>query len=686
MIKEIQEDAAGFITVTAVSWFQDDYGAAVYDVHEVDRPYIDFNAPPGDTDTPVFFQPPADLTTNGLELWVGAKGISDNWGGCMVYVSDDDEHYRLTGQITNRARYGPLVANISANSTSMEVDIDGNMLSGTQQDAERGNTLLWVDGECLSYETATLLQNGHYLLNGLIRGQYNTTPAAHNAGSIVVRCDEALLKAPFSKEDIGKQIWLKFCSYNIFGAGEQSLSDVTACTYTLQPYYVPPVRNLTARNRYRQLKDGVNRYDIVVEWDAPILQSYLEGRVWYKTSGGQAKYLAMASGVKVSELGFSENWIFAGSGKNTVTIPQAIVGDIYKIAVTTVDIWGVETSPDVSPQITLTVAMKTEAPNTPDGFGITFGEAAVVSWKEVANTDIAYYEVRFDTNPGVENAMLLARVTGLSTSLTLTTRTGRLYLYAYSASKKYSTPAILDYNKPAPTTPRAPTLSAKLEGFSVVADPIPAGCIGMNIYIDPAGADLQKVYSQNNVYGYMCGANVYEVSVAYVDLFGEGSHSNSSVVTVKATVDSSLLESGAVSLEKCDQAVTNALADGAYSKEQIVQLVAAMGEMDDGQTAYTSITQLVDALELRVRSREIISKINMSPETITIDGALIHITGNTLFDNDVITNGMIQANAVTADKMLIGSTSGARLALTNNLLSVYDANGTLRVKMGVWEE
>ena len=70
MIKEIQEDAAGFITVTAVSWFQNDYGAAVYDVHEVDRPYIDFNAPPGNTDTPIFFQPPADLTTNGLEVWI----------------------------------------------------------------------------------------------------------------------------------------------------------------------------------------------------------------------------------------------------------------------------------------------------------------------------------------------------------------------------------------------------------------------------------------------------------------------------------------------------------------------------------------------------------------------------------------------------------------------------------------
>ena len=191
---------------------------------------------------------------------------------------------------------------------------------------------------------------------------------------------------------------------------EQSLAEVTAYEYIIQPYYVPPIRQLTAWNRYRQLTDGVNRYDIVVAWETPDLQSYMEGRVWYKTSGMQTKDLDMAA-VKVSELGFTGDWIFGGNGKNTVTIPQAIVGDTYKIAVTTVDIWGVETSPDAAPQVTIKVALKTEPPNTPDGVGITFGDVAIASWKEVTNSDIAFYEVRKDRMPGVVSANMLVRVT-----------------------------------------------------------------------------------------------------------------------------------------------------------------------------------------------------------------------------------------------------------------------------------
>lgn len=758
MIKEIQEDAAGFITVTAVSWFQNDYGAAVYDVHEVDRPYIDFNAPPGNTDTPIFFQPPADLTTNGLEVWIGAKGLSDNWGGCMVYVSDDNEHYRLVGQITNRARYGPLAADITADATSMEVDIEGTMLSGTQQDAERGNTLLWVDGECLSYETATLLQNGHYQLSGLIRGQYNTTAAAHTAGSVVVRCDEALLHVPFDKEDIGKQVWLKFCSYNIFGAGEQSLSDVTAYTYTLQPYYVPPVRSLTARNRYRQLKDGVNRYDIVVSWDPPELQSFLEGRVWYKTNALQSKDLSMAS-VKVSELGFNEVWIFGGSGKDTVTIPQAIVGDIYKIAVTTVDIWGVETSPDASPQVEIRVALKTELPNTPDGFGITFGDAAVVSWKEVINTDIAFYEVRLDTNPGLKSASLLARVTGLSTSVNLTSRTGRLYLYAYSANGKYSTPAILDYNKPAPPKPNQARLTAKLGGFSVVADSIPVGCNGLNIYIDSYKNNV-KVHSVNNTYTHMCDAGGYDVTLAYTDIFGEGPRSDERSVVVKVVVDAALLEAEAVTKEKLSTALQNTIdtvgtntqsinalitrmttAEGAIAADGLAitqnaadisslatrvttaegtittqgtaisqnasdissvaarvttaegtistqgtainqnasdisavatRMTTAEGDIATNTTniginasgisaivanlndstlarSYTAIQVMQDGIASKVSMGDVTSYFQQTHQGFLIEGSLIHISGNTVFDKGVITADMLQAGCITAD-------------------------------------
>ena len=321
----------------------------------------------------------------------------------------------------------------------------------------------------------------------------------------------------------------------------------------------------------------MHRYDIVVHWDEPDLQSFMAARVWFKTNAGQTKYLTFQKNVPINQLGFSGEWNFGGEGKNEVVIPQAVVGDTYRIAVTTVDQWGVETSPDAAPQVEIQVALKSETPNTPDGFGIAFGDVPVVSWAEVANTDIAFYEIRLDANPGIESANLLARVTGLTTSLNLTSRTGRLYLYAYSASGKYSAPAILDYNKPAPAKPAPPTLTAKLGGFSLVAGTIPAGCTGMNIYIDGGGQSV-SVHTVNHVYTYTCGAGIYDVSVAYTDLFGEGEHSLESRVTVKILVDAALLEEQAVTKDKLDSALKTAVDNANQSVTDITALRKSVGD------------------------------------------------------------------------------------------------------------
>ena len=335
MIDGITEDAHGILSVTAISRAAGDYSEALYDVHEVDRPYVDFNAEPGDTDTPLIFQPPSDLTSNGNEIWIAAKGKKDAWGGCTVFVSDNNTNYRKVGTITNNARLGTLAKNMLVSDTTCEVKINGMLLSGTAQDAERGNTLCWVDGECISYTTATMLSNGNYRLDGCMRGQYNTTATAHNSGARLVRCDEALLKTEVRKEDVGKKIWLKFCSYNIFSTGEQSLADVQAYEYTINAYYIPPVQNLTAYNRYRQLADGVARYDIVVNWTPPNMATYLEGQLWYKTNNEQAERMVMAEGVPADEMGWQGGWLYGGAGKDQCVIPQAIVGDTYRLRAST---------------------------------------------------------------------------------------------------------------------------------------------------------------------------------------------------------------------------------------------------------------------------------------------------------------------------------------------------------------
>lgn len=361
IINSVVEGTDGLLTVTAISRAKGNYSAAKFDVHGNDRPFIDYNQP-SDHTLPVIFQPPADLTTAGLELWIAAKGAGKVWGGCYVHVSDDNLNYREAGQISNSARCGKLITAITATSTTIVVSCNDQLISGTQQDAERKNTLCWIGGECFSYVAAQMRADGNWQLEGCIRGQCNTTAAQHSAGADFVRLDAAVLRLDFTKEDIGKKLYLKFPAYNIFGSGEQDLSSVQAYEYTLQSYYIPPVRNVRAHNRYRQMADGVSRYDIVVKWEPPALQSYLQGDVWYKTNNTQTNRMVLADGVKTEDLGFQGEWVFGGSGKNQVVIPQVVVGDTYKITVCTKDEWGSVTSPDMAPFIKIKVALKTTIP------------------------------------------------------------------------------------------------------------------------------------------------------------------------------------------------------------------------------------------------------------------------------------------------------------------------------------
>lgn len=695
-VTAVTEDDSGMLTVTAVSVPPGNYSAATYDVHDVDRPYIEYNKTAPDT-IPVIFQPPADLTADGLELWIAAKGKAEGWGGCTVYVSDDNTNYRTVGQIAGSARCGKLIQNIAKNDTDVIVSCNDQLISGTPQDAERKNTLCWIGGECLSYVTATLQSDGRYKLSGCIRGQYNTKVTAHNAGADFIRLDNALLHLNFAKEDIGKKIYLKFCSYNIFGAGQQDLSEVKAYEYTLQKYYIPPVQNITAYNRYRQLADGVSRYDIVVNWTPPELQSYLQGDVWYKTSNGQAKDLVIKEGTKGSELGFDGEWTFGGSGKDQVVIPQAIVGDTYLIAVCTKDEWGEATSPDTSPQLKILVALKTEIPNTPDGFEINFGSTCTASWKEVTNADIAFYEVRTDQSPGAETSGLLARTNNLSAILPLTERRGALYLYAKSAIGKYSAPAILQYNKPVPKKPNPPVLTSTIGGFGLTAEAIPVDCAGMNIYIN--GTDGQKtIKTENSSYSHTCGAGIYDVSIAYYDLFGEGEKSGESRVVVKISISKDMLEDEAISLEKVDKLIKKKLEEGAIAKQDVTTIVSNLGNLMLAKANYSAIAQMQDAINLRVQKGDVINQINLSPTTTTINGKYLHVTGQTVFDNNVIVSRMLAAKAVTADKLAVTSlsaitanigllrtkTSGARMEIKDNLIEAYGPDNKRYVRMGVW--
>ncbi len=697
MIDSVTEGTDGLLTITAISRAKGDYSAASFDVHAVDRPYVDYNVAPPDTDAPIILQPPAELTTSGLEVWIGARGKSDGWGGCRVYVSDNKDYYRYAGQIATAARIGTLASAVSADATSIEIDANGDFLSGTQQDAERGNTLCWLGGECLSYQTATLLQNGHYELTGCIRGQYQTTATKHDAGAEFARLDTALLRIPFLKEDIGKKVYLKLASYNIFGNNEQDLSNLDEYEYTILPYYIPPVRNLKAHNRYRQLVDGVSRYDLEVEWEPPEdMTSYLEGQVWYKTDHEQGDRLVIKEGVPADELGYQHDWTFAGSGQNRATIPQAIVGDTYRIAVTTKDRWGAMTSPDQAPRIEILVAVKSEIPNTPENFGITFGNKAELYWDEVTNSDIAYYEVRTDQSAGLGTASLVVRTSSLKASVTLAERTGTLYLYACNAQGKYSYPAVLTYKKTRPDAPTNITITTALREANFRVPTIPSTATSVRYYISGTKT-TDMIESKNPLVVYQCEPDVYSIYACYVDIFGEGYRTVDYAFTVTPYIDPGWLKDEAISLKKVDKEIQDAVKDAQQAlpnlnekvaeltktddeikatvqnnvtkmssqikqnADSITSVVTNLSDSDKAKKNYSAIAQLNDDIALRVAKDDVINQINISKESIRIDGNKVHVTGATQFDDNVIVNKMLAANSITADKL-----SASTISLTSS--------------------
>ncbi len=95
---------------------------------------------------------------------------------------------------------------------------------------------------------------------------------------------------------------------------------------------------------------------------------------------------------------------------------------------------------------------------------------------------------------------------------------------------------------------------------------------------------------------------------------------------------------------------------------------------DTSNSLQSQITQLSNAVNLRVVKDGIIAQINISPETILIDGKRVHITGQTSIDNATITTAMIKDAAITNAK--IGSLSAGKIT-TGTLAAARIAAGSI---------
>ena len=157
-------------------------------------------------------------------------------------------------------------------------------------------------------------------------------------------------------------------------------------------------------------------------------------------------------------------------------------------------------------------------------------------------------------------------------------------------------------------------------------------------------------------------------------------------------------------IAQLDNSIESAVGDSkAYTNTQIKQLSNAIDSKvaNAAKGTATRITQLDNAIRSQILSGDkVMSAITQYSGGTKIDGKLLHVTGQTKFDDNIVTNRMLQANSISADKLNVTSLSalsatigtlrtkesGARVEIKDNLIEVYDENNKLRVRMGVWDE
>lgn len=444
------------------------------------------------------------------------------------------------------------------------------------------------------------------------------------------------------------------------------------------------VQNLHVLSRYNQTADKSVYYDLQVLFDPPSNPANFDvAEVWY--------LLKSKSGKPVT----GQEWQYAGSSNSQVIIKSLGPGEEYRIKAISVDRFG--NRAETAQMVDVIVKSMDAVPDMPSNFGITFSRNATASWNEVLNADVDYYELRTDNNPGKDTNALLARVKGTSAVLTLTKRADTVYLYARSTLGKYSTAATYEYNVPQLAAPEL-VVKNQLGGFNLYFSTKPAQAYAIRCHVigDERTDDFETT---STMLTYSNSAGIYRIRCSFVDVFGDGLVNEKQVV-IKTQIDASLLDLESLGLNKVDERIKELDKKFNKNSEETTRRITNLASHTESR-----ITELAGSIDLQVKKSigeidggELVSRINLSQSGVYIAGKLIHITGATKFDDNVIVNKMIQANAVTADKLHVDSLSavsgtigllrsretGARVEIQDNLITGFDDDNNPRIKLGCW--
>ncbi len=247
-ITEVEEDENGFLSVTAEEFPLGVATATRYATQSASNNPINRAIAADAVNTPIIFEPPAALVGATAQVWIaasgGSGGIADpNWGGCNVWLSSNGTSYSQIGTIVGPSAQGVVTASLAsyggtnpdlADTLAVNIAESGVALAtASDLDAQLANTLCIVDAELVSYATATLTAAHQYSLTYLYRGLYGTAIASHSTGAQFAFLNaSAIFKYDLPSQYVGREIYMKLQSFNVFGGGVQNIATCTAYTYT----------------------------------------------------------------------------------------------------------------------------------------------------------------------------------------------------------------------------------------------------------------------------------------------------------------------------------------------------------------------------------------------------------------------------------------------------------------------
>ena len=390
---------------------------------------------------------------------------------------------------------------------------------------------------------------------------------------------------------------------------------------------------------------------------------------------------------------------------NIFTIPNVEIGKKYEFVIRGRDIRNALSEKARAPVTYYYVSEQTHIPEAPYEATVVFDKrGAYWSWKQRPQNDYQWTELRLDEHVGELHNRLDLTTDWHSTAKPYA-RVGTGYIYNKGVGNSYSVPATVNYSKAVPAKPTQLVVKPVIEGLNITFASIPEDCTGAIVYVNN-----EENFVVDNSLNYLCSTGTYTVKVCYVDIFGNGEMSDPVTISTVEEIPIEMLNKEKLGINAINQGITDINNARKEIDKKIGGLQTSLTSMngvidakvkDAKDTAesrltatakainstvsnnfnnlQTSITQVANSIEVKVKAgvdkltgQEIVSRINLAPDTVSISGKYIHITGQTVFDNGVIVSQYIGDKAVVGTKIADGAISTDKLvanAVTGNKIA-----------------